>query len=99
MQLPEPWSQQPVAQFCGLQPDIEPVHTWFVQVPFETPQFEQKSPILPHLSVWSPISHRPVARSTQPMHGWQAPATQVCLLGHAMQAAPPRPQRAVVGGF
>jgi hypothetical protein len=99
MQLPEPWSQQPVAQFDGLHPLMPPTHTWFMQVPFDTPQFEQKSPMRPHLSFAIPVSHRPVARSTQPLHGWQAPETQEFLLGHAMHAAPPMPQRAVVGGF
>ncbi|MCA3012260.1 MAG: hypothetical protein INH41_07655 [Myxococcaceae bacterium] len=76
-----------------------PVHTWFVQVPLDTAQFEQNSPVLPHLSVVVPVSQRPVARSTQPLHCWQAPDTHVCRLGQATQAAPPVPHRAVVAGF
>ena len=77
MQLPEPWSQQPVAQFVGLQPDMLPVQIWFVQVPFDTPQFAQKSPLLPHSMSAVPASQRPVARSTQPAHAAHAPITHV----------------------
>jgi hypothetical protein len=75
--MPVPWSQQPFAQFVALQPDMLPTQIWLVQVPFETEQFAQKSPLLPQRLEVVPISQRPVARSTQPAHAVQEPLTQV----------------------
>ncbi len=75
--IPEPRSQQPFAQFVALQPDMLPTQIWFVQVPFDTEQFAQKSPLFPQRLAVVPISQRPVARSTQPGHAVQAPATHV----------------------
>lgn len=100
MQVFEPKSQQPVGQFVALHAVEVLTHTLLaLHMPFETWQFEQNSPDLPHLSFAEPVSQRPVARSMQPLQGSHAPLTQVRPLGHAMHAAPPFPQRAVVAGF
>jgi hypothetical protein len=95
-QAPEPWSQQPLVQVDGLQLPLDP-QAWFThEVPL-TEQSEQKSPVRPQSAVCVPDSQRPVARSMQPLHGWQVPDTQDCRCGHAMHTFPPKPHRAVVG--
>lgn len=100
MQVFEPRSQHPVAQFCALQPAELPTHTWVaLQVPEPASQLVQNSPALPHLLFAVPVSHRPVLTSMQPVQGVHAPLTQLLPAVQAMQAAPPVPQRLVVPGF
>jgi hypothetical protein len=92
-------SQHPDGHVDGVQLGGVLEHCWFEQKVPLTPQLAQKSPERPHSAVCVPGSHRPVAMSMQPLHGWQVPETHDCRLGHATHAAPPLPQRAVVGGF
>jgi hypothetical protein len=76
-----------------------PTHAWPVHTALPTVQFEQNSPFFPQAAFIMPSSQRPVCRSMHPLQGSQMPATQDFPGMQPAQAAPPMPQRAVLGGF
>ncbi len=86
-------SQQPVGHEVPLHV-LPPLQTPDWQLwPAPVSQALQKPPLRPHALVVVPLSHRPVAKLTQPVHGVQLPPTQVLPVVQATQALPLLPQR------
>ncbi len=88
-------SQQPSGQLAAVH-DVPPLqtpalHAW----PWAESQVWQKLPVLPQAVISVPGLHWPVLMSTQPVHGAQAPLTQVLPELQGAHAAPPLPHFAV----
>lgn len=97
MQRPDIGSQHPVEQFVAVHEGGGGRQLPFWHVRLWTVQSLQNWPCRPHWAFVLPVMQLPVPMSTQPVHGVQAPFTQVCVDWHAVHTAPLLPQRAEVG--